>query len=115
VNEEYGKRGYIRETTAYEPKLDDSRQRAVFDIAVTEGPQFHMGTLTVSGIAGQDAAALTKQWPLKSGDVFDLSAARKYEVDVLLQVRAANGAHPVAQLRPDAATQVVDVTVMLRQ
>ena len=114
LNEEYGKHGYVVETATYEPKLDDARQRAAFEITVSEGPQYHMGTFAVSGVTDKDAATLTKKWPLKMGDVFDMSAARKYEGEVLSPLRAANGTRPVAQLSYDRDKRLVNVAVVLR-
>jgi len=114
ISEEYGKHGHIFATATYEPKFDDPRQRAVFEITVKEGPQFHMGTFTVSGLTEKDAATLTKKWPLKGGDVFDMSVERKYEFEVLSPLRASNGTRPVAQLSYDHDTSLVNVTVALR-
>ena len=73
-----------------------------------------MGTFSVSGIAEKDGATLGKKWPLKNGDVFDTSAERKYEVEVLTPLRAADGTRPAVHLTPDLEKQLVNVSIVLR-
>jgi outer membrane protein assembly factor BamA len=117
VHGAYEKQGYLSQTAAIQPKLDDATRRAAFEIRVTEGPQFHMGVVTFAGLSPADAAELTKKWRLKSGDVYDASYLATYRLEHLRGLRGAGGA-PVRftpELRIDRVRHVVDVRFVVGQ
>jgi outer membrane protein insertion porin family len=113
INAAHGKRGYLAEQATSEPVLDDSAKRAVFRIAIAEGPQFHMGTFTVAGLSAKDAESLAKRWKLKPGEVYDQTYLQEFQIT---ELRAySTPAHPAtAQVRPDSRTHIVDVTIVFK-
>ena len=71
IQKAYGKHGHIQAHVKPMPEFDDATSKVTFKIAVSEGPQFRMGTVEFKGFSSGDAAFLSKQWDLKSGDVYD--------------------------------------------
>ena len=67
----YGKHGHIQVRVKPTPEYDDATQKVTYKIDVTEGPQYRMGTVEFKGFSSDDAAALSKNWALKSGEVYD--------------------------------------------
>ena len=49
---------------------------------VVEGPQFHMGELTIAGVPDATARVLRERWKLKPGDVYDAGYAAEFLNDV---------------------------------
>jgi outer membrane protein assembly factor BamA len=110
----YGKNGYIAERASFEVRPDDATHKAVFAIAVEEGPQFHMGTVQVEGVRESDAAALVKKWRLKPGDVYDTSYERAFQLEELARLRTSSGARPQLLTEVDQAQQVVNVKIVFK-
>lgn len=107
----------MTQSAKYMPRLDDATRRAVFEIAIAEGPQFRMGTLEFVGLAERDAANLQKKWRLKAGDVFDASSAEQFESDEIfpLNRREPASAKRVAmEMRGDPEKRTVDVRIVLK-
>lgn len=73
VNRVYGKKGYLKVSLKPEPVFDDARQLVTYQVAVTEGPQYRMGQVTIVGLPEDDAGRVKNAWGLKAGEVFDTS------------------------------------------
>jgi hypothetical protein len=73
-----------------------------------------MGTLEFAGIRESDAAMLAKKWRLKAGDVYDESAAKKYEFEELLPLRTSGGTRARMEMHLDNAQRLVNLTVVFR-
>ncbi len=116
VLELYGTVGHLATSVTYAPQLNSQTQRARFAFAVTEGPQFRMGTLIVNGLDPKDAASLQKKWKLKAGDVFDNAVAQAFSREDLASFLRQKGFRlsPI-EVRPGAAPQTVDVTITARK
>jgi outer membrane protein assembly factor BamA len=78
VQSAYGKRGHIQIRMSPAAEFDESAPKVIFKIAITEGPQYRMGTVEFKGFSANDAATLGKKWTLKSGDVYDRSYAVEF-------------------------------------
>lgn len=73
VNRVYGKKGYLNVRLKPEPVFDDARQLVTYQVAVTEGPQYRMGQVTIAGLSEDEAGRIKGAWGLKAGEVFDTS------------------------------------------
>jgi outer membrane protein insertion porin family len=72
VRRAYLKRGYLTaHATAQPVRFDETSHTVVFNIAIDEGQQYHMGTLTISGVTDKQAADLAKRWKIRAGEIFD--------------------------------------------
>lgn len=114
IRHEYGKLGYVEAAVTYEPQLDDAAHRASFTFNLHEGAQYRMGTLQFVGIRDADAVKLSKQWRIKTGDVFDDEYMKQYQNDVLGPLQSPAGQHPVIAMVLDRDHHVVNLQVVLR-
>jgi outer membrane protein assembly factor BamA len=71
VRREYGKNGYLMFAVKYIPQLNDVSRSAVFEMKVSEGPQFRMGTFTALGLSQSDTRRFMEGWKLAPGAIFD--------------------------------------------
>jgi len=78
VHKAYGKSGHIEAHLTPTPEFDDAAAKVTFKIAVTEGPQFHMGTVEFKGFSADDAFILNKRWGLKSGEIYDQTYVNQF-------------------------------------
>jgi outer membrane protein assembly factor BamA len=67
----FGRVGHLHAKVTATPRFDDTSRTATFDVSVAEGPQFRMGTLTVTGVGEETARKIREHWKLKPGDVYD--------------------------------------------
>jgi outer membrane protein assembly factor BamA len=74
----YEKSGYLEAEFAVKKIFEESDGSVSFDIGVTEGIQFRMGELEITGLLGNAAEGFRKAWKLKRGDVFDGSYPAEY-------------------------------------
>lgn len=109
----YGRKGYLAARSAAIPQFDDLGHTVVFAIDLTEGPQFRMGGLTITGLPSSTAARLRERWKLKPGDVYDagyatdfMSELRKSDPQLLAELGAMR-----MSAKQDAATRTVQVTL----
>ena len=78
VQNAYGKRGHIQIRINPAAEFDEGAPKVTFKIAITEGPQYRMGTVEFKGFSANEAAELSKKWGLKSGEVYDRSYANQF-------------------------------------
>jgi outer membrane protein insertion porin family len=71
IRDFYGKRGYMALRLKSTPNFDDRSRSVTYGFAISEGPQYKMGNLTIKGIPGAVAEKLTTQWKLQRSDVYD--------------------------------------------
>ena len=95
----YEKNGYIMQTVAYTPRLDDAAKRATFEIRIDEGQQFRMGSLEFAGFPDNIVERLKSKWDIKPGDVFDGSYPLKFVSDEIRPLLRT--ASPNIELRAD--------------
>jgi outer membrane protein assembly factor BamA len=69
----YGKKGYLGVRLKPEPVFDDARRFVTYQVALTEGPQYRMGQVTIAGLPEDEARRVKDAWGLKPGEVFSTS------------------------------------------
>lgn len=115
IEDEYNRRGYLDAKLATSVHFDDPKGLVRYDITVSEGPQYHMGELVITGLSLAAERRLRAGWPLGTGANFDRA---KYEALLMsLQKQRSEffGELPVHYeevghwLRPDPARATVDV------
>lgn len=114
ISKAYGKRGHIFATTRPTPRLDDASKRAVFEMALSEGPQFRMGTLQFMGISDADAGKLKGKWKLATGEVFDRSYPDLFVVKEVSAVRRAGEKPAELQMEVDTHNLVVNIRLVFK-
>jgi outer membrane protein assembly factor BamA len=109
----YGKKGYLGVRLKPEPAFDDARRLVTYQVALTEGPQYRMGQVTIAGLPEDEARRVKDAWGLKAGEVFSTSY-----IDVFLEkvvrgglIRQTQGVRAGQELKRDEQKLTVDVVV----
>jgi outer membrane protein assembly factor BamA len=68
---EYKKRGLLDARLEPAAQFDDAGARVRYAVKVTEGVQYHMGQLVITGLSLAAERQLLANWKLTRGDVFD--------------------------------------------
>jgi hypothetical protein len=115
VEEEYHHRGYVDAKLDPRPQFDDSAGTVTYNVGVTEGPQYRMGDLVLTGLSLDAERVLRTVWRQAKGDVFDGA----YFDDMLVKLEKPStlifGDLPVHYaelghwLRPNLETHTMDV------
>jgi len=116
VQKEYSKNGYIEARVAAEPVFDEQNQRVHYRATVTEGTQYHMGSLLIFGLPPKTVDRLKDRWRLKPGDVYDATYPMDFvKKEVFPAVRGVGGRGPKVgvQAAPNREQHVMDVTVRI--
>jgi len=71
VEREYARRGYTDVKMNPQPEFSDAQGTVSYRVTITEGPQYHMGQLVITGLSLDAERALRAAWRLVPGDVFD--------------------------------------------
>jgi hypothetical protein len=71
VRAAYGHRGYIDATVDPRENFDDAAHRASYQVTISEGEQYHMGNLVLTGLAIDAERRLRTAWRIPEGQVFD--------------------------------------------
>ncbi|MGB6483741.1 MAG: POTRA domain-containing protein [Candidatus Acidiferrales bacterium] len=67
----YGHRGYIDATVEPKETFDDTSHRASYQVNISEGDQYRMGNLVLTGISIDAERRLRAAWHISQGQVFD--------------------------------------------
>jgi outer membrane protein assembly factor BamA len=78
VQELYGTRGYVTATIKANAEFDDDAGTVAYELAVDEGPLYHMGALEFRGIDNNLTARLRAAWKLRPGDVYDAGYLKEF-------------------------------------
>ena len=118
VAEAYGKKGYIAAKLVPTQRFNDAAGQVRYSFDVSEGKQFRMGALTVSGYDSGTADRIRKAWRLKSGDIYDSSYPKAFARmdlrDALAVSQTGTSAgHMSIATTPNAEALTVDVLVSL--
>jgi outer membrane protein assembly factor BamA len=113
VKKLYSKSGYIEAALLAEPVFQEESKQVHYRVAVTEGPQYRMGSFQVSGVLPATAERLKSRWRLKTGDVFDGSYSGEFTNKELQLALQGAGKVPVkfrVMTVPNREVHVVDVS-----
>jgi Surface antigen variable number repeat len=114
VQDAYGKLGYLDVKLDPVPAYDDKSARVSYAVTITEGPEYHMGDLVLTGLSMEGERRIREAWKIPPGAVFDKSA---YEEFVSSGIPRAFIGLPVHYdkigrfLQQDAKTMKVDVLI----
>lgn len=119
-----GNKGYMAVSLHPQLVFDDSARQVTGRLEVKEGPQYHMGNLTIKGFSEPLGNYLRGKWEIKAGDVYDQGYAesffKKEFRDVMRKVveeRQAQGKPApkkiITEAQPNRNTLTVDVTFEL--
>jgi outer membrane protein insertion porin family len=112
---EYGRRGYLDMKLTSDAHFDDAAHQISYRVSISEGPQYRMGDMVISGLSVEAEKRLRQAWQIAPGQIFD-NAYYETHVNMLARPnRNIFGDLPVHYnefghlLRPDAGRHTVDV------
>jgi outer membrane protein assembly factor BamA len=71
VQDEYGRRGYLDLKLESKPIYDDPSRRVSYQVNITEGAQYRMGEMVITGLSLAAEHKLLEAWHMPRGQVFD--------------------------------------------
>jgi len=71
VRKAYYKLGYLDLELMPSAHLDDATNRARYDVILKEGPQYHMGSLVLSGLSMEGERRIRSGWRIPQGAIFN--------------------------------------------
>lgn len=111
----YGQHGYLDMKLTSEPQFDDAAHQISYRVSISEGPQYRMGDMVITGLSVDAEKRLRQAWQIAPGQVFD-DGYYELHVKILSKPnRDIFGDLPVHYnefghlLRPDASRHTVDV------
>ena len=111
----YGKRGYLDMKLNAEAQFDDNAHQISYRAGISEGQQYRMGEMIVTGLSVEAEKRLRQAWQIAPGQIFDDGY---YEAHVKMLSKPSRdifGELPVHYsdfghlLRPNATSHTVDV------
>lgn len=114
----YLKQGYLALKIQPEPIFDDATTRVTYRISLEEGPQYRMGTLTISGLSESEIKRLNARWKLKAGDVYDGTYLKEFLKKELRDELRASGSTPKkidTSVQADREKLTVDVAIAFKK
>ena len=67
----YGHRGYLDASVVPKESFDDATHRASYTVDISEGQQYKMGNLVLTGLSIDAERKLRAAWHISQGQVFD--------------------------------------------
>jgi outer membrane protein assembly factor BamA len=109
----YGKKGYLGLRLKLDRVFDDASRLVTYQVALTEGPQYRMGQVTVAGLPEDEAGRVKDAWGLKAGEVFDNSYITAFLNKVARErlIKQPQGLKAGQELKRDDQRLTVDVVV----
>ena len=119
VRRAYGRKGYLGVGITPAVEFDDSARSVAYRFRVEEGPQYHMGELTVTGLDEASINNLRGRWRLLHKDVYDEGYVDEFVKKAVpeFQKDALRAGNPVPNLKvqskvtPDHDKHTVDVAL----
>jgi outer membrane protein insertion porin family len=117
VQQAYGKKGYLEVRMKPEGVYDDANRKVEYHVPVLEGPQYTMGTFSISGVPAGNEEQIKKKWKLKPGDVYDASYLKEFlnkDLASALPVARGRAMKVQSKIQPNRSTHIVDVTIQVQ-
>jgi outer membrane protein assembly factor BamA len=71
VRDEYARTGYLDMKLTPVPQFDEFAKRVSYNVAINEGPQYHMGKLVLTGLSVEGERRIRAAWGIAPGAVFN--------------------------------------------
>lgn len=124
VRKAFGRKGYIAARVRAETEFDDTARSVAYRFRVTEGPQYHMGDLNITGLLDEVATNnLRGRWRLLHKEVYDEGYIEEFVRKSVTEfqrdaARSGNTLPPlkvVSQARPDHDKHLVHITLDIKR
>lgn len=115
IEADYGKRGYLDMKLDAQPQYDDTAHQVSYRVKISEGSQYHMGEMVITGLSVEAEKRLRQAWQIEAGQIFDDGYYEMHMKMLAKPSREIFGNLPVHYnefghfLRPNTASHTVDV------
>lgn len=111
VQKLYGARGYMAASVKVDPAFDDAHTSVAYTLLVSEGDQYHMGEVEVTGLDAKTTRLARESWGLREGEPYDGSYFQTFMKQILETLDAARSLHVSLKESLNSAEKTVDVTL----
>ena len=105
----YGKKGYVLSKLNPASSFDDDNHRVAYRVGITEGAQYHMGTVSFTGLSEGDTSRLRKAWELRENAIYNASYLDDYMRVWLPSEEPLRAKMQRVSLKPDHQRLIIDV------
>jgi outer membrane protein assembly factor BamA len=111
----YGQHGYLDMKLNPEPQFDETAHQISYRVSISEGPQYRMGDMVITGLSLDAEKRLRQAWQISPGQIFDDGYYELHMKILSKPSRDIFGDLPVHYnefghlLRPDTSRHTVDV------
>jgi outer membrane protein insertion porin family len=110
----YGKRGYIDAEIKPDSAYDETAHLVRYNVPVTEGETYKMGTVSFAGMAPPIAEKLQKKWKLAPGAVFNASYPDQFAESTKNEFGTLKPQAVLAEIVRDSDKHVANVVMHYR-
>jgi len=71
IEAEYGRHGYLDMKLDAQPQYDDASHQISYRVSISEGPQYRMGDMVITGLSVDAEKRLRQSWQIAPGQVFN--------------------------------------------
>lgn len=71
VHDYYARRGYLDASVTPQAQFDDAAKRVSYTATISEGPQYHMGKLVLTGLSIEGERRIRAAWQIQPDAIFD--------------------------------------------
>jgi outer membrane protein assembly factor BamA len=111
AQKDYRSKGYLVAKVEPVPTFSDEDHTVSYQMKVSEGDQFHMGDLHMTGLDQGALDKLKKNWKLNRGDVYDGEYLKTFLRDNASLINGNGHAKSIKVLQNPTADKTVDVTL----
>jgi outer membrane protein insertion porin family len=115
ISSEYARHGYLDAKVNPQPQFDDAAHKVSYRVSITEGPQYRMGEMVITGLSLDAEKRLRSVWLLMPGQAFDNGYFEKLAKELERPTVDIFGEMPIHYtefghwLRPNTDKHTVDV------
>jgi outer membrane protein assembly factor BamA len=114
VRDDYARHGYLSASIATAVEFDDKANTVTYTAAITEGPQYRMGKLVLTGLSIEGERRIRAAWRISPGEVLDKDVFDEFIRTGIKQAFTGlpfNYEKVGSFLQENTATGVVDVLI----
>jgi outer membrane protein insertion porin family len=89
----YGQRGYLDVKLDPQTQFDDQAGRVMYNVTITEGPQYRMGNLVLSGLSVDGEKRIHAAWSIPANAVFNVKTYEAFLDDGIKKAFAGTPVH----------------------
>src|ERR1700722_11068015 len=89
----YGQRGYLDVKLDPQTQFDDQAARVMYNVTITEGPQYRMGNLVLSGLSVDGEKRIRAAWGIPANAIFNVKTYEDFLDDGIKKAFAGTPVH----------------------